>query len=55
MTRTHMIDLVIQRFGFENKETINFIKKAEEWYVADLEALFKEVIVKPIEAEEDDL
>ena len=51
MTREEMLDLVVQKFGFEHEYTIQFAESIEWMGREELETLLYEVLALP-EAEE---
>ena len=48
MTREEMLTLIIQKFGFEAAETINFAKAMESGNQKELETLFETTIAKNV-------
>lgn len=52
MTRDEMLSMVIQRWGFEHENTIEFAQAMERMNDAELEAFMNEVLVRPFEEEE---
>lgn len=57
MTREEMFTLVIQKFGFEARETIKFAQAMDQLDLLELETLLKEILAIDIitDNEEDEL
>ena len=53
MTKDEMLGLVIQRFGFEHENTIQFAEAMEWLGQVELEALLDEVLKMPIESQDE--
>jgi hypothetical protein len=54
MTKDEMLTLVIQKYGFEHKYTIQFAEAMEWMGQTELEALMNEVLALPLETEDDE-
>ena len=54
MTKEEMLGLVIQKFGFEHKNTIQFAEAMEWLGQIELEALLEEVLRMPLDDEDED-
>lgn len=54
MTKEEMLTFVIQKFGFEAKETIQFAEAMERLGLNELKILLKETLAIDITIKEDD-
>lgn len=54
MTRDEMLTLVIQKYGFEHKYTIQFAEVMEWMGQTELEILLNEVLALPLETEDEE-
>lgn len=54
MTKDEMLDLVIEKYGFESKYTIQFAEAMEWLGREELEVLLYETLALPFEANEEE-